>query len=714
MVDNLKIALKKQKKLIAIFLLTIFLPSVSLSIFGIRAIRNERFRLAKQIENDNIRITDFIKTQIHSRLKDIDATLQNLVQYPSFVEEDYQALNELLNEQLVNNPLVENVFIVYKNEEPLFPFSQPDLKKNDRKAFTPLTKSQRERLQKAEKCEYIQQNYRTAITFYNDLFIHLKDENNQAQILNNIARCFNKLKKYQKSIKIYSRIVDDYPESKTFTGLPLALIAKVQIVDSYKKLEDSESCLKSALNVYGGILRGHWNLNEDQFITYADLIKKIITDMLSDIQLNYPEVEGFTKEFEQLNSIQQKKVEQWQTVNSLKKECVPELSKKLIQSVVYTQPPFHLSKNINGKNFLISAVMIPDEERNNSLGILGIKIKNDYLEKDLLNNIIEDVQINENSIITISNISGRILYGKKVSSNDFSKVTTFFNDNFPPWRIELSYMVAEGVGIVNIQKSFYFWTILTLILVLVFGVALVIRTVVHELEILKIKSDFVSSVSHEFKTPLTSIKALTERLIDGKVKNPTKMKQYFSVISQDADRLTRLVQNVLDFSKIEEGKKEYDLEVTDVAEWLGETIENFRKENIQQNVKIHTQIPDKIPHITIDKNAMAQAVCNLLDNAIKFSPKRNEIDIIAEKDENSLILRIKDYGIGIPQKELYKIFDKFYQGTNSIRYSVKGAGLGLTLVKHTVEAHGGKISVESKEDQGSTFSVILPINNKIE
>jgi signal transduction histidine kinase len=272
-------------------------------------------------------------------------------------------------------------------------------------------------------------------------------------------------------------------------------------------------------------------------------------------------------------------------------------------------------------------------------------------------------------------------------------------------------MKAEGAGTVNIQKSFYFWTILTLILVLVFGVVLVTRTVAHELEILKIKSDFVSSVSHEFKTPLTSIKALTERLLDDKVKNPTKMKQYFSVISQDTDRLTRLVQNVLDFSKIEEGKREYNLSKTNVAEWLGQTIKNFKKENVQRKVKIETQIPKNIPPLNIDKNAMAQAVINLLDNAIKFSPNNSEIEVIVEKQENKLIIKIKDHGMGIPQKELNKIFDKFYQGTNSIRYSVKGTGLGLTLVKHTVEAHGGKISVESKEDRGSTFSVILPIKN---
>lgn len=711
MIDNLKIALKRQKKLIAIFLLTIFLPSISLSIFGVRSIINEKFRLEKQIENEHIRIADFFKTQIQSRIKDVDVSLQNLVQYPSFVEMDYQDIKELLQDRLGNNPFVEHAFIVYKNKEPLFPLYQPVLSKHGKEGFKPFTASQREKLQKAEEYEFRNINYRSAISIYDELYIHLKDENKQAQMLNNIARCFAKLKKYQQSIKIYSRIIKEYPRSMTSTGLPLMLIAQLQIVDCYQALRDNENCVKNALNVYRKILLGQWDLSEDQFVTYVTLVKETITDLLSKLPINFPELEDFKKEFEQLMGIHRSKIKQWQIVTNLKKECIPEVLKRLNQTDLLSGDAYHYSKILVDKNYLVSTVMIPDEERKYSLGILGVNINNDYFEREFLNSSVGELQLDENTIITISNLSGQILYGKKKQSNEFSKVTTFFEDNFPPWRIELSYMKAEGVGIVNIQKSFYFWTILTLILILIFGVVLVTRTVAHELDILKIKSDFVSSVSHEFKTPLTSIKALTERLLNDKVKNPTKMKQYFSVISQDTDRLTRLVQNVLDFSKIEEGKKEYDLSKTNVAEWLSQTIKNFKKENVQRKVKIETQIPNNIPPLNIDKNAMTQAVINLLDNAIKFSPYKNRIEVIVEKRENTLNIKIKDYGIGIPQKELDKIFDKFYQGTNSIRYSVKGTGLGLTLVKHTVEAHGGKISVESKEDRGSTFSLILPIKN---
>lgn len=228
------------------------------------------------------------------------------------------------------------------------------------------------------------------------------------------------------------------------------------------------------------------------------------------------------------------------------------------------------------------------------------------------------------------------------------------------------------------------------------------------------KSDFVSSVSHELKTPLTSIKVLTERLLAGKVKNPAKMKQYFSMISQDTDKLTRLVKNVLDFSKIEEGQKEYELEETDVAQWLIQTIEDFRKDRIQGAIKIHIEIAKNIPPLPLDRDALAQAINNLLDNALKFSPKKKEVEVHVKSDQEAVIIEVKDRGIGIPQDEWDKIFDKFYQGSNAFRQSVKGTGLGLTLVKRAVEAHGGSVCVESKMGQGSTFSLIFPIKKKDE
>jgi signal transduction histidine kinase len=301
-----------------------------------------------------------------------------------------------------------------------------------------------------------------------------------------------------------------------------------------------------------------------------------------------------------------------------------------------------------------------------------------------------------------------VIFGEKTPFNELSGITSFFDDNFPPWRIEITNNQFEEILFKGIYKSFYFWTILTIIIILIFGVFLIMKTIVHEMDVLKLKSELVSSVSHEFKTPITSIKALTERLLDEKVKDPDRMKEYYSVILGDADNLSRLVSNFLDSAKIEEGKKQYDFEETDIRQWMTRTITNLRDKHPQKGIKFNSHFSADIPHIAIDKNAMEQVINNLLDNAIKFSSGKIVVEIIVEKDENSLFIKVRDNGIGIHKEDLNKIFEKFYRGRNAPMHTSTGTGLGLTLVRQIIEAHGGEISVDSKVGSGSTFTIILP------
>ena len=353
--------------------------------------------------------------------------------------------------------------------------------------------------------------------------------------------------------------------------------------------------------------------------------------------------------------------------------------------------------------------MISGQNQQDNEGILAAKLNNHYLQNNILTNAVKEVQPLLNTAIYITTLSGDSIKGSKNNNPDAITTTSLFDNNFPPWRMELAYIGPRGTGEMSIFSNFYFWTIITLIIILVFGTALIARIVARDMEILKIKSDFVSSVSHEFKTPLTSMKALTERLESGKVKEPAKLKQYMSIISYDIDRLILLVSNILSFSKIEEGKKIYKMEKTDIAIWLKETVNNYKKESIESDIAIHVQPENDMPLLSIDKDAMAQALFNLLDNAAKFSREKKEAEVTAERNNNSIIIKIKDKGIGIEKDEKDKIFEKFYRGESAVRYLIKGTGLGLALVKYTVEAHNGTIVVDSKVGKGSTFTITLPL-----
>jgi signal transduction histidine kinase len=187
------------------------------------------------------------------------------------------------------------------------------------------------------------------------------------------------------------------------------------------------------------------------------------------------------------------------------------------------------------------------------------------------------------------------------------------------------------------------------------------------------------------------------------------MKQYISIISHDIDRLIRLVGNILNFSNIEEGKKVYKKEETDITIWLKEIINNYKKESIESGISISADIEDDLPALYIDKDAMTQAIFNLLDNAVKFSRGEKMVRVTVEKNENLIIIKIKDKGIGIENDEKDKIFEKFYRGKSAVKYYIKGTGLGLSLVKYTVEAHNGHIDVGSESGWSTVFSITLPV-----
>jgi signal transduction histidine kinase len=196
-------------------------------------------------------------------------------------------------------------------------------------------------------------------------------------------------------------------------------------------------------------------------------------------------------------------------------------------------------------------------------GIAGIKLNNTFLHESLLPDILENSGFREDEGFALSDLDGRIIAGDTALLSKSANIISYFDNSFPPWRIDLTGEITRPLLLKEFYMSFYFWTILAMLFFLVFGIIIIGRTIAHEKEILKFKSDFVSSVSHEFKTPITSIKALTERLLEGNVKDPKRMRDYYSEISRDTENLSHLVGNILDFSKMEEGKKQYILEETD-------------------------------------------------------------------------------------------------------------------------------------------------------
>jgi signal transduction histidine kinase len=227
------------------------------------------------------------------------------------------------------------------------------------------------------------------------------------------------------------------------------------------------------------------------------------------------------------------------------------------------------------------------------------------------------------------------------------------------------------------------------------------------MEVARLKSEFVSAVSHEFRSPVTGIRQLAEILLRGQP-SEERRRQYYELIGHEGDRLARLVENVLDFSRMEEGRKEYRLEPLEAGAWLRAVVEEFRALVAQGGFSLEADLPGRLPSLLADREALTSALHNLLDNAVKYSPACKTVWLEAETSGGWLTIRVRDRGLGIAEEDRTHVFEKFYRGSIGAATHVKGAGLGLSLVKHIVTAHGGSVACESRPGEGSTFSMNLP------
>jgi two-component system phosphate regulon sensor histidine kinase PhoR len=245
---------------------------------------------------------------------------------------------------------------------------------------------------------------------------------------------------------------------------------------------------------------------------------------------------------------------------------------------------------------------------------------------------------------------------------------------------------------------------------LLIGVWIVYRNIKKEVELAQIKSDFVSNVSHELRTPLSLISMFSETLEMDRVKTDEKKKEYYSIISQEANRLGKIVNSILNFSKMEAGKRQYNF----VESYLNDVTENvyrsYRFHLEQKGFTFNIVKDESIPIIKIDEEAISEAIVNLVDNAVKYSDSNKEITIRTGLETNYAFIEIEDKGIGIPEKDQKKVFEKFFRVSAGNVHNVKGSGLGLSIVKHIVDAHKGEIKLSSTVGEGSKFKLMFPLS----
>jgi signal transduction histidine kinase len=257
---------------------------------------------------------------------------------------------------------------------------------------------------------------------------------------------------------------------------------------------------------------------------------------------------------------------------------------------------------------------------------------------------------------------------------------------------------------VMIEIAFIVIMALAIIVATVFG----LRYTMRQLELAQLKSGFVSNVTHELKTPIALIRLAVETLEMRRVQTPEESEKFLRTIGRETLRLSQLVDNILDFARLEAGQHIFRFEEVDLAQVIRDTIESFRPRFEHLGFTLDVDVPEQLPPVRGDATALTHVLLNLLDNAVKYSKNRREVRIAAGARGDTVAMSVSDRGIGISAGDQRRIFEKFVRLETGLVHDVKGAGLGLSLVDQIVRAHGGRIEVASNTGEGSTFTIVLP------
>jgi len=352
--------------------------------------------------------------------------------------------------------------------------------------------------------------------------------------------------------------------------------------------------------------------------------------------------------------------------------------------------------------------------------LAGFVYDEDYLKNSFFPQALNEVLPNENPNDTSHQQPGIMIRKEKEQAplaaslcweGGAPEVERGFDSVFPGLILGIRPHGTTIADISNHWTRLAFLSLGALSLLMGGGMLFAYRSVARELALAKLKSDFVSNVSHELRTPLSLIRLYAETLELGRISSPGKHQEYYEIIRKESERLTSLINNILDFSRIEAGKKEYSFRETDMADLVRSTLDSYRFEIEQNGFHFEQKIDNNLPPLRVDREAIARSLLNLVNNAVKYSATEKYLGVHLYRRDSGVNLEVVDHGIGIPLKEQLKIFEKFYRVGDPLVHNTKGSGLGLSLVRHIVQAHGGVVAVESTPGRGSKFIITLPVQN---
>ncbi|MDP3642705.1 MAG: HAMP domain-containing sensor histidine kinase [Bacteroidota bacterium] len=540
------------------------------------------------------------------------------------------------------------------------------------------------------RLEFREQRFPEALRFYQNKLLKSNEPVEKIFALVASARLYLKMNQPEKAKLVYEQIRTDYLECLLNGQIPVGLMAGLEIMKINQSLGEKDEMRANSLQFLKLLRQPSCEYDKNQFDLFYQSSKEIIPQKDPVIDSLFAELDIERARTDYLIRLINRPDLMAMNGNNhinLGKDgisCIPIYSNELV------------------------AVYLSWEKSNGVRASMVIDFPA-YL-KSSSEKLIQKPDPNSSVNVKIEDNNGRLIF-PRVIQEETGYLTFPFPDNLPQYKLLLSENQPGFITtLLKAGSGIYFYIFLLIALLMVLGFVFTIYTLNEELRLNKLKSEFISNVSHELKSPLTSIRMMTEMLTHNRVQTEERKSAYYSAMLEESERLSHLIDNILDFSRMDDDRKKYDFIDLDVDELLLKFLESTRERLPEPGFDIRYNCSDRIPIIRADKNAILQVLYNLVDNAIKFSGTSRQIDINLFSKEDELLLCVKDYGIGISSKDQEKIFDRFYRGDEPQRMGIRGSGIGLTIVKKIMEAHKGRLTLESRPGEGSTFMVSIPLS----
>ena len=691
-------------KILVVACILVLIPGAVISYLSLQSIREKA---------ENLRIKyrgtlTLVRDKLESEISGLETGLRSSILEQSPLSDVAADLKAWISNIETENPAFSNLFMV--NADGGMISSSVSLGWADQSlAVSSVNPMAAASYESAEHAEFISEDLHGAITFYNEALSRSLSSQEQALMLSRLGRCYFKLGQYRNAINEYKKISGLKGENVTIGNVPAPVVALTQIADSYEALKDEKEYNNTIVELYSRLLDQPWDLKGGDYIYYL----KSADDMIRNAGLSGPNSDLSEININELMKREERRIDQINYLESIDQYLLPEILSITNRESSSDSKPQYISRNVNDSTFMISFLRLPLSFQKLQLSAFGYQFHNAYILSVLFPEALGSVALGKDILVGIVNEKDSLLYLQDNLPLTNYLVAENFSDPFVRWKVAL--FDPEGKSIDQLtgqEKELYLILFVVIILVMLLGIILMIRSVIHESEVSRMKSEFVSNVSHELKTPLALIRMFGETLDSGIVDDEKKRREFYCIIRKESERLTHLINNVLDFSRIDTGVKEYNFEITDLTKVVRSCLEayKFHIRDLGFEFEVVNDIDSDVLMARIDKDAISQALLNLLSNAVKYSEDIKYIRVRIHRDSNSALISVTDRGIGIPKKEHRKIFDKFYRVTAAKARQTGGSGLGLTLVKNIVEAHDGFVEVESEIGKGSTFTVSLPLS----